>query len=363
MRAQDGSENLPEWSEAATAVPLDALIPAAGLLPAPAPEGQPADLPPANQMPDIAPLHAPSDGAEEPELPDDVPGLVAPKEAPVQLNSAGQPMRPDPLAQLGDAVYWHKSPRQARTMAQEKGRPMLLVFGSFKKSPASDALNNDVFCDRRFTEYAGKNLVLSLLNVQNTASSNLGSDGSLADQRKLAIKSYMTFLRIRSLPTMVLFDSEGHEVARFVGYNFRKELRVNSREKTMQQIMLAGNKLVADRAAQDRRRKLLTETQDYRYWTSRTGSTLFAKADGLIKIAAPTAEDELGSEPAAVLMDERGVNRYVPLRTLVMVDAEVVKRRFRPKPPATAEVAATPPADGASTTATHRDPASGNGTQ
>jgi thioredoxin-related protein len=331
-RAQDGADNLPEWNEGATKLPVDTLAPEAGLLPQAGPEGQPADLPPAEMMPDLPPLRGPRDGGEDPELPD-VPGLVAPKEAPVPLNGAGQPLVPDPLAPQADTAYWHRSPRQARAMAQQKGRPMLLVFAGFGWSPACQALNNDLFTNEGFKQFAAKKLVLSYLNVPTKSSStNLGSNGDLKQQQLAAIKAYQKFLHVRSLPTLILFDSEGHEVERFVGYNFNKALRVNSLQKLVQRLEYATDNLIKQRADQDKRRKLLTETQGYRLWTSRVGTTLFAKASGLANLPAPTEKDETATDPAAVLMDERGARRYVPLRSLVLVDAEIVRRRFAPAP-------------------------------
>ncbi len=327
-RAQDGADNLPEWNEEATKLPVDTLAPAAGLLPEAGPEGQPVDLPPAEMMPDLPPLRGPRDGGEDPELPD-MPGLVAPKEGPVPLNGAGQPLVPDPLAAQADAAYWHRSPRQARALAQQKGRPMLLVFGGFGWSPACQALNNDLFTNEGFKQFAAKKLVLSYLNVPTKSSStNLGSNGDLKQQQMAAIKSYQAFLHVRSLPTMILFDSEGHEVERLVGYNFNKALRVKSLQKLVQRLEVATERLITQRAEQDKRRKLLAETQGYRFWTSRVGTTLFAKVGGLAYLPAPTEKDATASDPAAVLMDERGVRRYVPLRSLVLVDAEVVRRKF-----------------------------------
>jgi thioredoxin-related protein len=328
--AQDGADNLPEWSEPSTKLPLDSLAPDAGLLPDPGPEGQPSDLPPAHMLPDVPPLQGPRDGSEEPELPD-LPGLVAPKEAPVPLNGAGQPARPDPLANIVEVAHWHRSPREARKIALEQGRPMLLVFGGFGWSPACQALNNDLFTNAGFKQFAAKKLVLSFLNVPTrSATSNLGNNGDLKQQQIAAIKAYQKFLRVRSLPTMILFDSEGHEVERLVGYNFNKVLRVASLTKLVNRLEMATNRLWKQKEEQEARRKLLTETQDYRIWTSRIGTTLFAKASGLVNLPAPTEVDPAATEPAAQFMDDRGAIRHVPLRSLVMMDAEVVKRRFTP---------------------------------
>ncbi len=333
VRAQDGADNLPEWTEPSTKLPLDSLAPDAGLLPDPGPEGQPADLPPANMLPDVPPLQGPRDGSEEPALPE-MPGLVAPKEAPVPLNGAGQPARPDPLANIGETAHWFRSPREARAMALKLGRPMLLVFWSPEWSPACGALNNDLFCNAGFQKFAAQKLVLSFLTVPSRAStSSLGTDEKLKTRREqqiAAIKAYQKFLRVRSLPTMILFDSEGHEVERLVGYNFNRALRVASLTKLVNRLELATNRLWKQKEEQEARRKLLTETQDYRIWTSRIGTTLFAKASGLVSLPAPTELDPAATEPAAQFMDDRGAIRHVPLRSLVMMDAEVVRRRFTP---------------------------------
>ena len=53
-----------------------------------------------------------------------------------------------------------------------------------------------------------------------TAVFQQGRGHGLVQARVDAINAYRTFLKVRSLPTMILFDSEGHEIERMVGYNF-----------------------------------------------------------------------------------------------------------------------------------------------
>ena len=327
LNAQNAEPMLPDWDEAATKLPTDTLAPAAGLLPDAGPEGEPVDLPPADSLPELPPLQGPSDGEPAPELPE-VPGLVAPKKTTVPLNPAGQPAIPDPLANIQEAAHWHRSPREARSMAQKEGKPMLLVFGGFNWSPACQALNNDLFTNEQFNQYAATNLVLSFINVPTRSSfSSLGSNSTDNKAQQMeAIKAYRSFLKIRSLPTIILFDADGHEVDRMVGYNFNKALRLNSLAKAVSRIEISTKNLIAQRAKLEAKRKTLADLQNYRIWTTRTGKTLFAKLLGDMIVEAPTEKDEFATEKVAVLMDEDGKKKYIGLKLLTVSDAEIVRR-------------------------------------
>ena len=344
VHGQDAEALLPSWDEESTQIGEDALAPPAGLLPDPGPEGEPAQLPPTEGLPELPPLTRPTDGEEAPELPE-IPGLVAPKSVPVPLNKAGQPEVPDPLANLTEAPTWYRSPREARAAALQKGRPMLMVFGGFDWSPACQALNNDLFANPAFKEYAAQNLVMSFLNVPTR--STLAGLGSSNDEKKDlkmrrvdAINAYRTFLKVRSLPTMILFDSEGHEIERMVGYNFNKTLRPAAYAKINEKITRTTANFQRQKVERERRRKLLAESQDYRVWTSRAGTTLFAKTVELITLPAPTDEQPEATEWGVTLMDEDGVRKSLPLRLLCLADAEMVRRKFAPKPKPSAEPAA-----------------------
>ena len=335
VRGQDSESLLPSWDEEATKIGDDALAPPAGLLPDPGPEGEPSQLPPAEGLPELPPLSTPTDGEEAPELPD-IPGLVAPKSVPMPLNKAGQPAVPDPLANLTEAPTWYRSPREARAAALQKGRPMLLVFAGFDWSPACQALNNDLFANPAFKEYAAQNLVMSFLNVPTR--STLAGLGSSNDEKKDlkmrrvdAINAYRTFLKVRSLPTMILFDSEGHELERMVGYNFNKTLRPASYAKINDKITRTTTAFQKQKVERERKRKMLAENQEYRVWTSRAGTTLFAKTAGLIVLPAPTETEPEATEWGVVLMDEDGARKSLPLRLLRLADAELVRRKYTAK--------------------------------
>ena len=344
---QDAAAILPEWNEEASGIDADALTPPPGLLPDPGPEGEPSQLPPADSLPVLPPLAGPSDGADAPELPD-IPGLVAPKHAPGPLNAAGQPALPDPLANLGQQVKWYRSPREGRAAATEQRRPMLLIFGGFDWSPACQALNNDLFANQAFKEYASQHLVVSFLNVPTR--STLASIGTNEDvktdlkmRRLQAVQAYQSFLKVRSLPTLIMFDADGHEIDRMVGYNFSKALRPNSYVKISDRIASVTKTQEQRQADKTRKRKLLVETQGYRDWKSRVGSTLFAKTGGLTAIPAPTEAQPEAVEPGVLLMDENGTLKPVALRLLSLTDAEMIRRKYAAKPAETSDLRDDPP--------------------
>lgn len=325
---------LPDWNESSSSLPmLDPLAPVSGLLPDPGPENVPVDLPPADAMPSLPPLQGPSDGEGAPELPE-VPGLVLPKTPPPAAPGTGTPAPVDPLKQLQTAVHWHASPREARAEAQKEGRPMMLVIAGFGWSPACKSLDATLLSHPGFQEFAKKNLVLSFLNVPTQAKFSSGGDSDLEQQKLDTIKAYRAFLKVRSLPTIILFDSEGHEVDRMVGYNFNKGLVVNSFRKASERIETVVKTTVSAREAKERRHKLLEETQKYRTWTSRAGSTYFAKSVSAATYPAPTDDKPDATEPAVLMMDENSKRRIIPLRLLAISDAEIVRRtHFKTPPP------------------------------
>lgn len=270
-------------------------------------------LPPADSLPELPPL----------ELPGGEAGPGAPATA-----GPGTGNNPAPVAQ---PVVWHRSPREARKKAMELGRPMLLVFGGFGWSPACKALNQDLFAHPEFNQFASQNLVLSFLNVPTRASfSKLGSTKTELKQQQLhAIKAYRAFLKVRSLPTIIIFDGEGIEVDRMQGYNFNKDLRPFSLTKAVERIARVTKSINAKRMKQQARRKMLQETQNYQLWSSRAGKTLFAKLYGRTETPIFSEDEASKMEPAAIFMDETGVKRTVPLRLLTLADAEVVRRLFQ----------------------------------
>ncbi len=315
---------LPEWNEASTPLPADMLAPEAGSLPEPTAE--PVDLPPAEHMPELPPLGAPQDGEAAPELPE-IPGLAKPQQAPPRakpLEENGGNRLEVAEAQL---LRWFPSPRQARAESIKTGKPMLFVIAGFGWSPACQALNNDVLMSGQFKKIAGENFVLTFLNVPTR--------GNVSDERKRrqfeAIQKFRSFLHVRSLPTMLLFDGEGHEIDRMVGYNFNRNLRPAAFARAIDRMQRVAEHEAKLRRDKEKRRAMLAETQHYRMWTSDVGSTLFAKAVRLTSVPLPTEENLEATEPAVLLMDEFGKPRTVPLRKLVIEDREIARRESAPQ--------------------------------
>jgi hypothetical protein len=144
---------------------------------------------------------------------------------------------------------------------------------------------------------------------------------------------------VRRLPTLILFDGEGREVDRMVGYNFNRQLRPSSAIKLIDRLKTMTTYCLKRRDEQERKRKLLADVQGYEWWTSGKGTRLFAKVVEGGRSPAPTEENPDATEAAVIFMDETGKRRTVALRLLSIESEERARRQLsaRSPPPASSE--------------------------
>jgi thiol-disulfide isomerase/thioredoxin len=339
LAAQVAEPPLPTNSEESSPFPVDLLVPAldqpaAGL---PMVDPTPVDFPPISELPEefASTVTAPEGNAPMPEIPE-IPGLVLPKvkvktqeEARREAEElAADPSKAarDPLATIApsEPFKFYRSPREARQVSIKQKKPMILVFGGFEWSPACRALNNDLLSHPAFHNFAQQHLVVSVLNVPTRT-----GDSEQKMKELDAIKRYRTFLKVRSLPTMILFDENGRELKRVSGYKFSTATRENTLIRTMTEITEPVEEIVEKAREKQKRRKLLTELQKYRDWTSATGSTLFAKVRGPSSLPKPTETDPEAREPAVELMDEEGKILTVALRQISVADQAVLAKDYQ----------------------------------
>jgi DNA transformation protein and related proteins len=320
-----------------TALPADLLLPAshAGLLPAlEDPLAVPTALPPPTAMPEL-PIYAPEGGAEMPDIPN-FPGLVLPK---VNVRSAEQaeqdtkptepvtpnPTAPAPTAKPGSDLVAVKrvesvpSPREARELSIAEGKPMLMVVGGFEWSPPCRAMNTDLLAHTAFQNMMRQNgVVYTYLNVPQK---KVVEDPKLEAQWN-AIVQYRQFLKIKKLPTIIMFDPQGKELARETGYNYSTANRRYSFHQKFNRIAGTFETERERLKKQEAVRKLMREVQSYRDWTSTAGTRLFAKVVRKLELPVPRVDDPNAVEEGVLLRDEDQKDRNVPLRLLSESDQE-----------------------------------------
>ncbi len=321
--------------------------------PLPPPDPPIPEAPMYDQMPDLPPLGLPADGEAMPALPT-APGLVAPPQrsapnVPAGQEAPGDPAEPIPVApqdplpeipemEMAKKAFWHASPIAARRISIEQARPLLIFFASKwdGQCPAVD-LVDDLFSQSDFSDFAADSMVLT------TVFQPVGSPPkSFTKERLAAIERFKQYFKVLSFPTVILLDEHGRELERIKGYSrlkkygrVGKEIKETGTFSTAHVVLQRLKDAVRrnqDRQARERTARDSLTRQGYRQWTSRAGSTLFAK---LVDY-----RDE-----RIILMDDRGRNRRVLPSQLILFDAEWARRKQAGllPPPKTSDTASLSP--------------------
>jgi hypothetical protein len=289
----------------------------------PAPRGFTRVLPPG-----VPELSAPSDGEAAPQF-DDLPEIISPPapSAPPAAPSSSlphegpavteNPSLTEPPAPLDPATAatpptpyaaWIKSPRTARDEAKKNGLCWLLAATSTQVGDAgqrSQQMNEDIFLKEDFNQFATENLILCSLDY-TSASGGLPLTPEEV-RREGAMQQVRDFLKIRGMPTVIVFSPEGHELMRWRGYVKGREA---SYLQQLKNVVTAENERL--HGAKKRRQGLAQK--GYRPWTSRYGSQVFAR---LVEFDARRVQ----------LEDDEGRRFRVDLSQLILTDREIITRR------------------------------------
>lgn len=106
---------------------------------------------------------------------------------------------------------WVTNIDEAKTMAAEKERHILLEFTGSDWCPPCKAMARDVFDTETFEAYAADNLVPVFLDFPR-------DPGKLSKEQAEHNYELQSQYGIRGYPTIILLDAAGQEVARHVGY-------------------------------------------------------------------------------------------------------------------------------------------------
>lgn len=248
-------------------------------------------------------------------LPDEAPLLPAPA---TNLNDVTLPG-----LQLAARAHWHRSPREAREISKKERKPLLIFFRQkWKSGPAgpnqgvsSDpniAINDDLLSTQEFNEFAASRVVLTSLFYP------IGSPGKeFTPEHLAALKQFKEYFNVKGFPTVILLDEKGNEIERLRGYARIKTgpaaQEYSAAPPLLERLRRAVEKREKTIADQDERMNRLI-AQNYRQWTSKAGSKLFAK------LVAATPEE-------AVLMDENGALVRVAMAQLWIVDQAWIRRQ------------------------------------
>ncbi len=109
-----------------------------------------------------------------------------------------------------DASAWLTEFDQARALATEKNRPILMNFTGSDWCPPCKQLKNDILSTKQFAKFADEELVLLELDFPQRTPQ--------PDKLKQQNEELSETFKIEGFPTLVLLDSQGNELARNVGY-------------------------------------------------------------------------------------------------------------------------------------------------
>jgi hypothetical protein len=304
---------------------------------------QPGDeLPPGSEapvMPELPTLMPPELYPEAMPGSDGVDGLPAGASAGgsdlAPLPSAEPPLLPPPAGEAAPAVelatraYWHRSPREARETSKQEQKPLLLFFyqkwssapggaaaaqdGETKTTDNNLTINDDLLATPEFNEYAAGHMVLTRLFYPRPT-----QEKAYPKEQIAALKQFRNYFKVKVLPTILLLDENGKEIERISGYSRIKDagnIEMSGAQVILERLQRAVERREAVITAANEKRERL-KAQNYREWTSKAGTKLFAK---LVSV----------SPEGVVLRDEAGALRQVQPELLWIVDQAWIRRQVQ----------------------------------
>ncbi|MDB6072074.1 MAG: hypothetical protein JWL81_3245 [Verrucomicrobiales bacterium] len=280
-------------------------------------DGLPLDGPPGSPLPGDSFIPPPP--GEPPLLP------------PPGLPPAVDPAPTIPGMEMAARAFWHRSPREARETARREKKPMLIFFyQKWKSAPGGaaagiagsggDALpdpniavSDDLLASPEFVAFAQRSLVLTYLFYP------IGIPGSKYTPEQLtALRNFKEYFKVKGFPTLILLDENGREIERVKGYSrirTGRGVNLNASEPILERLKTAvARRETVIQAAEEKHRRLTS--QNFRDFTSKTGSRLFAK----LVSCSPTE---------VVLMDENNTLRRVSPEQLWIVDLALIHRQLK----------------------------------
>lgn len=113
----------------------------------------------------------------------------------------------------GYDLNWLSDIEQAKTLAKNENKLILIYFTSSDASNASKELNKDLFYTAKFKKLSEENLVLVRVNIPRRT--DLISDFQKTSNRELSNRYHQ-----KVIPTVVLCDATGKKLGVIESYNY-----------------------------------------------------------------------------------------------------------------------------------------------
>jgi hypothetical protein len=202
---------------------------------------------------------------------------------------------------------WLKSETLAKRQSTREGKPVLIWFTNSANSPMCKALNQELFSQHDFGNWATDNLI----RLKVDASFKQKTDSSIGEDmdREARIGDYVEELKKRykilGYPSLIVVSPGGEVVGRYRGYK--------RGESELMWGQLKHAVAVSDVSYKGWRKTM--EAKGYREWEDRRGRKIFAKpvayAKGRLTLVEPdgtrsaTAEDKLSDKDQAWIAERR----------------------------------------------------------
>ena len=235
---------------------------ASGLAPAAGTENAPSFKSPTEALPAEPTAKLPHEGF----TPDDEIQFTNPDDPDSSLPALSSILT-DPSTRRGP---WEKSLQIAKRISAREGKPMLVWFTDSAHSPKCKALNQELFSNVKFQQWASENIIrLKIDESESIDDSNLSLDKR--ETMRIDLKNYVTSLKkqykILGYPSMILLSPSGEVLGRYRGYD--------SGESDFTWGLIRQG--VAASADANRAWRTSLEKKGYREWHDRKGRSVFAK--------------------------------------------------------------------------------------
>jgi len=203
---------------------------------------------------------------------------------------------------------WERSLQIAKRIAAREGKPVLIWFTDSARSPKCKALNEELFSNAKFQQWASENIIRLKIDESESLDDPDKSLGEIETMR-VDVKNYIKALKkqykILGYPSMILLSPSAEVLGRYRGYN-------RGESDFTWGLIRQG---VAASADTYRTWRASLEKKGYREWHDRKGRSVLAKLinyhEGTLILIEPdgarskTHERELSTEDRQWLEEQK----------------------------------------------------------
>lgn len=203
---------------------------------------------------------------------------------------------------------WERSVRQARKASIRQGKPLLLWFTDSKRSPRCRQLDQELFSQPDFQQWASTELIRMRVDESeelDDSENNLGEAESMRVRHAAYVQRLKNRYKVLGYPTLILLDPTGRLIGNYRGYRKGEANLIWGRIKQAS--------VASEHAYRIWRDDL--ERKGYRDWRDLKGRKVFAKlthyADGTLTLIEPdgtrsrTHEQKLSVEDRVWIAEQK----------------------------------------------------------